>query len=96
MSNDPPENKQVEEEEEEDFPEYANEQNKELNEIVNKRILHFFKRLKRREDLSKILIIKQKKRVIELRFSLITSRMFSRNFYTLKPWYFYFFRTFLD
>ena len=49
MSNDP-ENKNPEEEEDEDFPEYANEQNKELNEIVNIVIKINPFRLKRKGD----------------------------------------------
>lgn len=47
MNNDPAERKPEDEEEDDDFPEYANEQNKELNEIVTSNPHQSFLRSKR-------------------------------------------------
>ena len=62
MNND---NKPHEEEEDDDFPEYANEQNKELNEIVYHNIHPH--RSKRRGNSSKTSIGRSMKRMIGLR-----------------------------
>lgn len=49
-----------EEEEDDDFPEYANEQNKELNEIVHSSFDH---RSKKKGDSSKIYRVRSRKRM---------------------------------
>ena len=58
MSEDPNQDPQNQEEEDDDFPEYANEQNKQLNEIIkekNRLIKHIKRKTEEKNDRVKVL-----------------------------------------